>query len=436
MEQINLLNYRCFKNMTLVFKKNVNVLIGDNSSGKTTILRALSQVMSTFFTGYSDEHTRLKGLSIEDFSINNSQTGLKNQKPVSLKFVLLGTVSVMNLVSTKSKTQKRPLESIFNLGKHLQNNLFEGTVQVLALPLFASFSTNDIHGIRKISFEPFKQYLHKPSFGYFECLQGDGLLPYWTKRLLVLKEGETGDLEMWGVLRAVMDALDDGGCGIINDMHVRPQQGQVHYFTTDGRMTTTENLSDGYKRLVNIVVDLAFRCMLLNQGIYGDQACKKTEGTVLIDEIDLHLHPSLQGKVLPGLRRAFPRLQFIVSTHAPMVMTGVKIDEECIIYKLNYSRENDYTATPVELYGLDASTIMEVALHTIPRSKDVDEQLKTLFNFIDTDQYVEASNLLREMRKQFGDNLPELAKAEAMLNFLNQGETDPVVKMKENDQDK
>ena len=420
MQHINLLNYRCFKNMSLSFKQHTNVLIGDNSSGKTTILRALSSAMSAFFIGYSDENTRFRGLSKNDFSIERSETGLRNPDPVSLKFVLLDTISVMNLITVKGKTQRRPLEDLYNLSKDLKDNLFENDRQVKALTLFASFSTSDIHGNRKIHIDPFKEYLHKPSFGYYECLQGDGLLPYWTKRMLVLKEANTGELELWGVIRAVLDALDDGGCGIINDIHVRPQQGKVYYYFTDARAVHTDDLSDGYKRLVNILVDVAFRCMLLNMGIYGEQACKKTEGTVLIDEIDLHLHPSLQSKVLPGLRRAFPKLQFIVTTHAPMVMTGIPLDEDSIIYKLNYTREADYIATPIELYGLDASTIMEVALHTIPRSKEVDDKLKVLFNFIDIDQYAEATKVLNEMREQFGDKLPELSKADAMLNFLNQ----------------
>lgn len=69
---------------------------------------------------------------------------------------------------------------------------------------------------------------------------------------------------------------------------------------------------------------------------------------------------------------------------------------------------------------MDASTIIEAILGVTPRSKEVDERLKILFSLIDSDDYLKATDKLREMRKEFGDNLPELAKAEAMLNFLTE----------------
>ncbi len=420
MESIRLINYRCFSDLQLTFKSKLNLFIGDNSSGKTTLMRALGAVLNSFFVGYSDEYTRFFGLSKDDFALSQTDTGFANDKPINIVFVIAGIEGALELHSKKGRTLQKPLDLVAKWANHFQQELFdENYKQVLSLPLFAGFSTNDIHSIRKLSPELFKIYFHKPSFGYYECMQGDGFLPYWTKRLLVLKEGDIGGLEIAGVQQAIVDALGGKGCNIINDISIRPQQGKVYYFLTDSRFSHTEELSDGYKRLVNIVLDLAFRCMLLNQGIYGLEACKKTGGTVLIDEIDLHLHPNLQSKVLGGLRNAFPNLQFLVTTHAPMVMTGIQQDADNIIYKLNFSNDCGYTATPIDLYGLDASTIVEIALHTTPRSSDVDDKLRSLFNFIDIDQYLEAANILKEMRKQFGDRLPELAKAESMLNFLN-----------------
>lgn len=177
-------------------------------------------------------------------------------------------------------------------------------------------------------------------------------------------------------------------------------------------------LSDGYRRLVNIVTDLAFRCVLLNLGIYGENACSLTRGTVLIDEADLHLHPSLQAVVLKGLRLAFPRLQFIVSSHAPMLMSGVENNEENIVYKLDYSPAEGYGVTPVNTYGMDLSTLTDVVLGQVPRAADVDRKLSQLFDLIDEGKYQEAVGLLQQMRERYGENLPELAQAEAMLNCV------------------
>lgn len=207
MKNINLLNYRCFKNLPLSFSDKVNLLIGDNASGKTTLIRAISSVLNSFFIGFSDENTRFIGLSKDDFRIMESETGLANEESIKVEFTFLNRTAALELHSKKGRTLQRPLEDIFNVGKEFYTNLFENGKQAIALPLFASFSTSDIHSIRKLNKEPFKKYEHKPSFGYYECLQGDGFLDYWTTRLLVLREANTGEIEVSGVVTALINAL-------------------------------------------------------------------------------------------------------------------------------------------------------------------------------------------------------------------------------------
>ena len=420
-EKVSFSNYRCFDSLELSFKKNINLLIGDNSSGKSTIIQGLSTVLNSFFSGYSDENTRFFGLSKEDFTINTTDTGLANEKPIAIEFDFMQTTARLELHSKKGRTLQKPLYPILEKGRNLSTALFDLLTekQVFALPLIAAFSTSDIHKNRKTNVKSFLKYLHKPSFGYYECLQGDGFLNYWTKRLLVLKEAKKGELEIEGVIAAFKDALGPEGCNIISDVEIRHNQGSVYYILQDGREIETKDLSDGYRRLINIIIDIAFRCMILNMGIYGKDACKKTKGTVLIDELDLHLHPSLQAVILRGLRNAFPELQFVVTTHAPMIMTNIPLEEENVIYKLKYVKEEkQYTVHEVALYGLDANSIIESVLDTVPRSKEVDLRLAELFDLIDNEEYPIALNLLAEMQAEFGDGLPDLAKAEAMLNFL------------------
>lgn len=419
MDYIKLTNYRCYKELDLSFKSKINLLVGDNASGKTTILRALRSVLSTFFTGYSDENTRFLGLSKDDFTIQQTQTGILTESPINIDFRLMGQEASLTLNTLKSRTLQTPLENIYKYSKQLKERQFAADGRrLIALPLYASFSTEDIHSTRKLDMEPFKRYQHKPSFGYYECLQGAGFLKYWTKRLLVLQEGQKSEVEIKCVKAAIQHALGENGCNIINGIDIRPNQGKVYYRFTDGREVDSENLSDGYARLVNIVVDLAFRCALLNSGTFGANAYYMTSGTVLIDEIDLHLHPSLQLVILKSLTKTFQGLQFIVTTHAPMVMTGIEINENNVIYMLSYSASDGYLKTTPSMYGQDASTIIETALNTTSRSKEVDEELSKLFEWIDEENFTEATVLLKSMKERFGDSLNGLAKAEAMLNFL------------------
>ena len=215
-----------------------------------------------------------------------------------------------------------------------------------------------------------------------------------------------------------MKALGPEGCNIIADVDIRPIQGKIYYILPDGRETDSDNLSDGYRRLINIVLDLAFRCMLLNKGIYGLEACAKTEGTVLIDEIDLHLHPTMQSVVMKGLNNAFPKLQFIITSHAPMIMSSISLETGNKIIKLQFSETNGYEAHETKLFGMDASTIIETELNIPSRDAIVQKSLDNIFDLIDAENIEEATVKLNAMKEKFDGTIPELAKAESMITFL------------------
>lgn len=177
----------------------------------------------------------------------------------------------------------------------------------------------------------------------------------------MLKEAKKGDEEIRNVRNAVIETLGNNGCCIINDIDIRPNDGEVIFMLSNRREVKTGLLSDGYRRLVSIVTDMAMRCALLNKIKYGDEAYKHTHGTVIIDEIDEHLHPALQVRVLKALKDTFPKIQFIVSTHAPLVMSSVEAGSENVVYKLEFDN-GVYSHKELNTYGLDASTIVEMLM--------------------------------------------------------------------------
>lgn len=436
MKEVRLQNFRCYEDQTISFKSGINLLVGDNASGKTSVLKACRYVLSAFFCGFSDENTKWVNPDVDDFRHIEVDGILSQELPINISFDVADVILYPQLLPRgssygryilvkNSKKNSRPLTSGIKGYKDyaalLKGEYFNDSGQQKALPLFANFSTEDIHSTRKIDAGRFNAYYQKPSFGYYECLEGDGFFPYWIKRLLILKEGGKNEQEIAIVRRAISEALGAEGCNIIQEMHIRPLQKKVYYQFMDGREVEAAYLSDGYLRLVHIVTDIAFRCALLNRGIFGEEACINTNGTVLIDEIDLHLHPTLQALVLKGLRKAFPRLQFIVSSHAPMVMSGVESNEENVVYKLEFSSEEGYSVVPVVTYGMDLSTISKVVLNQTPRTSQTEAELNNLFALIDEDQIAAATAMLQVMKERYAHNLPELAEAEAMLNCIIPG---------------
>lgn len=427
MKEIKLDNFRCYREQTIAFKPGVNLLIGDNASGKTSVLKACKYVLSAFFSGFSDEHTKWISPDVDDFRQVIVDGILSPEQPIHISFNTADIFADLppsdsyTLVKNSKKNSRSltsEMKGYKDYSAELMKLYFNERGQQKPLPLFANFSTEDIHSTRKLADKPFRTYQQKPSFGYYECLAGDGFLPYWIKRLLVLEEGQKNLVEIAIVRNAISKALGAEGCNIIADMEVRPIQKKIYYKFIDGREVASDYLSDGYRRLVSIVTDVAFRCALLNRGIYGEEACERTKGTVLIDEVDLHLHPTLQSLALKGLRNAFPQLQFIVSSHAPMVMSGVESNDENVVYKLSFTPEGDYEVAEVDTYGMDLSTISDVILKQVPRTPEVDEKLSELFSAIDDDETESARTILQEMQQRYGTYLPELAEAEAMLNFI------------------
>lgn len=446
MRNITINNFRCYENKTMTFRKGVNLLIGDNSVGKTSLLRACNLVLNAFFSGYSDEYTVWKSAEDDDFREIKTDDVKTDEMPVNISFqlaeidcpdIVLSDGSVKSLytnysselyIEKKSKKNSRnlitglkPLKEYASLLQKHSHIIINGRAeQHNALPLFAYFTTEDIHTVRKFDREKteFKKYPQKPSFGYFESFDCKGLLDCWIKRLLVLKEAHKGDSEIECVRKAIAQALGTQGCNIIADLQIRENAQEVFFIYSDGREIRSSLLSDGYRRLVSIVVDLAFRCALLNKVKYGEDACEYTHGTVIIDEIDEHLHPELQVRILKALHDTFPKLQFIVSTHAPLVMSSVETNQDNVVYRLEF-KDGIYSHTELNTYGLDASTIMELYMGQVPRDLTVDAKFKAIEELIDTEKYTEARNALNKMLEHPGNNAnPELAKIDATLSFF------------------
>lgn len=443
MKTLTIKNVRCYEDTTIEFRRGINVLIGDNSAGKTSLLRACTLAMNAFFAGYSDKYTSWESAQNKDFRFWYTPNGAKvyaskmeidfnlfdtEMPPVAMPDgtnVELGENELLK-IEKKSKKNSNPLKTgikpMIAYGRALKDNAYwteeEALVQKNPLPLYAVFSTDDIHAqSRKFDKSGFREEYQSPSFGYFKCVDTRSLFGLWIKRMLVLQETEMMT-EVNNVKAALLAAFGENGCNILNDIRILINKKTVAFVQTDGRIVDFDYLSDGYCRLFNIVIDIAFRAALLNRGIYGNEAYRQTHGTVIIDEIDEHLHPELQVRILKALHETFPRIQFIVSTHAPLVMSSVESNEDNVVYRLEY--ENGvYSHTELNTYGLDASTIMDVYMGQAPRDLQMDTEIKNIEAMIDVEKYQEARTALNRVMERPGSEAnPDLARLEATLSFF------------------
>ncbi len=171
------------------------------------------------------------------------------------------------------------------------------------------------------------------------------------------------------------------------------------------------SLSDGVRTTLSLVMEIAFRCYLLNPYL-GIDAAKLTEGVVLIDEIDLHLHPTWQKKIVADLRRAFPNIQFIVTTHAPLVIGSLK---EGALFNISENKLYQFQ----NQFGRDANAILK-EMDTEPMDDELQNDIDNYFILIENEKgkSQEAISLRQKLESKLGEEHAELQRADIMLNFF------------------
>ena len=177
----------------------------------------------------------------------------------------------------------------------------------------------------------------------------------------------------------------------------------------DGRAAPWSELSDGYHVFTALVADIARRAVMLNE-FDGAEAPAKVEGVVLIDEIDLHLHPRWQREALPRLRDVFPKLQLIVTTHSPQVLSSA---ENRQVRQLIDSRPQEHG---VFVEGRDTNAILREYMHTEDRSAEGTAALRSLHDCIDQGRHEEAVKLYEELLARWGDLDPALIRAKGFMD--------------------
>ena len=435
MKKISIENFRGFRNFEMSFTPGVTLLVGNNASGKTSLLKAVKFALSSFFSGFSDDNTRWQSPSNEDFrrviradwsapihpiligfSLRNDMFGEANLCGIGDKELFVRKNSPKN-----SRNLISGLIPLRNLGQFLSRNMYDKengeSIRRYPLPLFDSISTVYTHVDKKVNKNRFLSLAPQPSLGYLECLTGGGLAAHWWKRISVLAETNKRTWEIEGVQNAIERALGPNGCNIIKGIRPIVSLNEIFIDTIDGNTTTYDLLPDGYRRLIDIVINLAFRSLLLNGELYDKEAPLHTKGVVLIDEIDLHLHPSLQATVIQGLRSAFPNIQFILTTHAPRVMSGLENSADNQVVLMRKEGENgDVTAIKFHTFGLDVNSILSLLGLSI-RDNKTQKELEELFQLIDDGEEENAREMIADLRKRFGEYLPDITEAETLLNI-------------------
>ena len=436
-DRLNLTNFRRFKEVSVDFHPEMTVLVAGNGQGKTAILDAVAIALGPFVGAFDDGKDRpfLRD-DIRRISVPGSNRVEMADGGVALHaFGEVGYAAVhwkRQLAGPKSRTTRREAGQLMDYGKQLQGKVRQevdgGPVSGFTLPLVAHYSTARLWNIRRL---PYKKLSRTSRMvGYTHCLESGSdfhlvadWLRYWSTNALnrQLKAQQAGEQilpsEFDDALEAIREAVN---------ICLRP----AGWRDVDFSLATEEivarhdelgelpvgMLSDGIRNVLTLVADIAFRAVKLNPNL-GPYAAKQVQGIVLIDEVDMHLHPSWQQTILSSLREAFPRLQFIVTTHSAQVLSTVR-RENIRILDQDFEGNAIASSPMAKTYGEPSGDVLESVMHVdqqppVPEKAD----LHRLTELVDQGRYkTDEAKVLREsLVAALGEQHPQLQRLQRSI---------------------
>ena len=463
LERIELQNYRQFGVFETDFDKRLTVLCGDNGAGKTAVLDAVAVALGTFLMHVDGPNAHIVSpmLSKSDVRLQIGKAGsLSSYEPQTPTVVAVqGTVEgscirwSRKLNRLGGRTTVSEAKEASKISKRIQESIKTDVNAVL--PLLAYYGTGRlwVHK-RGMSGMPnvFEKRFSRAN-GYIDCLDSatnEKLMLGWFRRMTMVELQYGQQIpELVAVCQALSTCLKDLSPEY-SDVAVAYslKQNALVLKTVDKSGERSEllfdRLSDGYRGVLSLFADIAYRMAVLNP---NSAEILSTPGIVLIDEVDLHLHPKWQSRILGDLLRIFPNLQFIVSTHAPKVISSVKasrvrrlerIDiaepseaiDWILMLERNSLKQSDLTGAypsewsyffrgvepKSELYGHSADSILEDVMGAQSRPEDVRELMDCFYRQLDEEDLEAAERTLEILENKVGTDDDSVVGARSALD--------------------
>lgn len=456
-EQLNLANFRGFEQIDLKFENDVTVIAGVNGVGKSGILQALTKAFSRVLSEMTK--SKVKAIPFTDDDILHGKTFLditavfstgnytwnttvhrnkrldeeKRQSLLAeLALIRHGMDNPENYDGYKAK-ERMLLDMLKEESDFYQTSLAktlmpketevsktpksEKAILTVSLPLVIYFSPKRQLPSRPRAipeprpFEPetaFNTALEDREVELREFMHWFRSVEYFAKQ-----EGNDKRSHVLSSLRKIITDF------IPEFSNLRIEEKPVLRLLVDKNGVPLElfKLSDGERGLLAIIFDITRRLAIANPEL--EYPISKGKAIVLIDEIELHLHPQWQREVLRRFTETFKSCQFIVTTHSPQIIG--EVESRCLRFLLREEEEKIISWTPQRSLGLDSSRVLEELMDVKSRNEKIDRDLHELFRIIDDEDFPTAKQRIDELQRVLGDNDPELTRARSLIAFLEEG---------------
>lgn len=385
--------FRGIKHLELEFSPRTNVFVGINGVGKTAILDCLAILLSHLMKQITGTEERL----YKDSDIYNGADETQNQITISIEGRKVTWTSILrkngiHISSSLEEISKAgiPLVVYYPVNRAVLD--VDIALNITQQPDFNPLIALELALEKKIDFQSFFEW-----FRNREDIENE-------KRLE--SDANYRDRQLEAIRQAIQNLMPG-----YTDLRVRRSPLRMTLSKQKQELIINQ-LSEGEKCMLALTGDLVRRLAIANPALPNP-----LEGAaiVLIDEIELHIHPQWQRTIISKLEQTFPNCQFIISSHSPQIISEVKQPGRNV-YFLRVTDEGIVANLVTDAYGKDTNFILEGLMETSERPADVKEEIMQLFRLIDDNQLNQARNLLQHLETKIGTQEPKLAKAEVLIH--------------------
>ncbi len=423
-------NYRAFEDFTITFEDQLTVLVATNGKGKTAILDAVAVAFGTFVNatglanGVSFHREDVRRFKARDTNSNE----MEELYPLTLK----AKGSIDNNENTEwmrefkkpnSSLTTKDAKELVEYGEKIRNLVAHG--ESTSLPLISYYGTGRLWAQKRATKNKKKSETSRLS-GYIDCL--DAFSSYkaftsWYEYICksefenYMEAYENKDIhllanEFKDIRKSLQEAVNQvihSNSGWQDILYKQKAKSIIMEHQECGELSVTQ-LSDGIRSMIGLVADIAYRAIKLNPHLKN--APKETSGIILIDEIDMHLHPKWQQTVLTDMMKAFPKMQFIVTTHSPQVLSTVKREQIRIL------GDNEVFTPSSHSFGEDSSVLLAeiMGISSLPPLEIV-EKRKEYQRVIEDREYhtAHAIALREELVSNYGETSTFIMQTDMLI---------------------
>lgn len=335
-EQISIQNFRNIgEETTFQLNPNFTAFIGVNGKGKSTILHALRVASGAFFLAIPEVKSR--HILKDEIRVLESGKFLLQQFPVKIEArgrfsensKLIKWRRLWIAGASAATSRNIDVGEIRQIASEKHNKLVNERNDNIDLPIIAFFGISRAVGAGRVTKKSRIQRLGRQIFkeGYQDWEEMKAVKFHYEEWLGTYDTLVKLEKEYRGTKEAFFEALKAANPFIRELDFINGELWiKIEIDDQETDLLPLSFHSDGIHYFTAMIAEIAYRCVVLN-GYKRENAIKETKGIIMIDEIDLHLHPKWQRHVVNNLKTAFPKIQFVVTTHSPFIVQSLEADE-------------------------------------------------------------------------------------------------------------